>query len=792
MIHHHLKLAIRNIQRKGLFSVLNIVGLSVGLASFLVIGLYVFQESTFERGFSKADRTYRIYTKFLNASLMATSSVNLADELAKQPEVEEATSLMRVPNSQVLSVGDVVFQPNNYFEVDESFFHVFDFDLLYGNRETALNNPNSLILTEEEAQRLFGRTDVVGETVEIKDDQVLITGIIKASLYKSHLNFNGLWSKPESPYKLSAWSGVNAYTYAVLGQNVKPEQLQKRFDEINEDFIFPGFQSSMSFAADYTFQDWTKDSNIELFAQPITEIHLESELSRELETGGEKSTVLAFAIIAIFILIISCANFINLSTAKASDRAKEIGMKKVMGSSRLVLVTQLLVESLLITLFAGVLAFGFAELALKLVDYFFDGFISISLVQTPQVLFFLLLLLVLIGILSGLYPAIYLSSFKVTALLKGQKVKGFKGASSSNVFRNALVVIQFSLSAILIICAVFMSKQLKYISKIDLGFDEENVLVLPKASLLTSQFEAFRTEIERMAIVENTSSLSSLPGEENNGFKIEMETASGETVYTNEFYGDSEIFDVLGIELLYGRLFSDNVESNIKSVLINETAASLIGNGNVLGQTLDGDEVIGVVKDFHFQSLREQISPVIFKWRPRFTQLAIKMPINQENIERIEAKWQEFSNLPINHYFLEDNYDAIIDKEYKVGDAFSMFTAVAIFISCLGMFGLTVFAADQRSKEFGIRKVLGAQVADLIKLLMNNFLKLALLALLIAVPCSIWGINQWITDFAYRIEVSALIFIIGGLLVFAMVFLTVFHQSYKVAVKNPVDSLKSE
>ncbi len=772
---------------------LNIVGLSVGLASFLIIGLYVFQESTFERGFSKADRTYRVYTKFLNSSLTATSSVNLADELARQPEVEEATSLSRVPNSQALKVGDAVFEPNNYFEVGQSFFNVFDFDLLYGNRETALNSPNSLILAEVEAQRLFGRTDVVGETVEIKDIQVLITGIIKASLYKTHLNFNGLWSKPESPYKLSDWSGISAYTYAVLGLNVKPEQLDKRFDKINEDYIFPSFQTSFSVIKDYTYQDWkSSTSNVELFAQPITEIHLESELSGELAPGGEKSTVLAFAIIAIFILIISCANFINLSTAKASDRAKEIGMKKVMGSSRLVLVTQLLVESLVITLFAGVLAFGFAELALKLVNYFFGGFISISLIQTPQILFPLLLLLVLVGILSGLYPAIYLSSFKVTALLKGQKIKGFKGASSANVFRNALVVIQFSLSAILIICAVFMSKQLKYISKIDLGFEKENVLVLPKASLLTSQFEAFRTEVERLAIVEKTSSLSSLPGEENNGFKIEMETADGETVYANEFYGDSEIFDVLGIDLLYGRLFSDNVESNIKSVLINETAASLISNGNVLGQTLDGDEVIGVVKDFHFQSLREQISPVIFKWRPRFTQLAIKMPINQENVERIEAKWQEFSDLPSSHYFLEDNYKAIVDKEYRAGDAFSLFTALAIFISCLGMFGLTVFAADQRSKEFGIRKVLGAQVADLIKLLMNNFLKLALLALLIAVPCSIWGINQWITDFAYRIEVSALIFIIGGLLVFAMVFLTVFHQSYKVAVKNPVDSLKSE
>ena len=744
------------------------------------------------RGFPKADRTYRVYTKFLNASLMATSSVNLAKELARQPEVEDATSLSRVPNSQVLKVGSAVFESNNYFEVDRSFFKVFDFDFLYGNIATALKSPNSLVLTEAEAQRLFGTADVMGQTVTIKDTHILITGVIKNSLYKTHLNFSGLWLKGEKPYNLRDWSGINAYTYAVLGANVKPEQLQKRFDKIDEDYIFPGFQASMPFAEDYTFQDWVKDGTVKLFAQPITEIHLESDLSRELESGGNKSTVLAFAIIAVFIIIISCANFINLSTAKASDRAKELGMKKVMGSSRRVLVTQLLVESLVVTLFAGVLAFGFAELALKLGTIFFDGFLSISLIQTPQILFPLLLLLVMVGILSGLYPALYLSSFKVTSLLQGQKVKGFKGASYANVFRNALVVIQFSLSAILIICAVFMSKQLKYISKIDLGFDEENVLVLPKASLLASQFETFRTEVERLAFVENTSSLSTPPGEENSGFQIEKETAEGEIVYANEFYGDSEIFDVLGIELLYGRFFTDNTESNIGGILINETAASLMNSGNVLGQTLDGDEVIGVVKDFHFQSLREQIGPVIFKWRPRFTHLAIKMSLNQANIEKVEALWATFSDLPTNHYFLEDNYKAIVAKEYRAGNAFSLFTALAIFISCLGMFGLTVFAADQRAKEFGIRKVLGAKVADLIKLLMSNFMKLALLALLIAVPCSIWGINEWLTDFAYRIEVSALIFIIGALLVFAMVFLTVFHQSYKVAVKNPVDSLKTD
>jgi len=354
------------------------------------------------------------------------------------------------------------------------------------------------------------------------------------------------------------------------------------------------------------------------------------------------------------------------------------------------------------------------------------------------------------------------------------------------------VVVQFSLSTILIIGSISMFKQLRHIKEIDLGFNGEEVLVIPDAVKLGDKLEVFQTELSRLSFVDNSSGLLRLPGEEGSPIKVEMSTDSGDRFYVDQFIGDTQMLDVLGVELLYGQFFSDSLKASNTTIVINETMASYLDTDQVLGTNFDGYEVIGVVEDFHFGSLREQIGPLIFSQSSRSKALAIKMPINQTNIASIERLWQSMSGLPMKYYPLEDNYEAIVGKEYSTGQAFSLFTILAIFISCLGMYGLTAFAADQRAKEFGIRKVLGASMGDLVKTLTNSLSKLMLISFVLAVPLSYLAVNKWLSDFAYRIEMTSIIFLVGCFIVLVLITLTVFHQSYKVVVKNPVDSLKND
>ncbi|KYG71941.1 ABC transporter permease [Roseivirga echinicomitans] len=787
MIRHHLKLAIRNIQRKGFFSVLNIVGLSVGLASFLIIGLYVFQESTFERGFSKADRTYRVYTKFLNASLLATSSPNLSTVLNEQPEIEVATYVSKVFPKSGLNAKGKVFQMKDYLQTDPYFLKVFDYELLYGSPDLSFQNPGSLILTENEAIKLFGRADVVGEMVNIDSEDVFVTGVLKPTSSKTHLNFNALWVKDFKKTNPVLWASISVYTYAVLVQNVKAEQLDKRLDYIMKDHIFPGVLKALPIRNGYTFEEW-KDSGrvIRNYAQPISEIHLESTLGFDFPGRGDKKTVLTFFLVAIFILFISCVNFINLSTAKASDRSKEIGVKKVMGATRRILIIQLLFETLLITAFSGLLALGLAELSLALIKGMFPDFITISLVGSSLQLFPIISVVLIVGFISGIYPALYLSSFRVTSLLKGQKQKGNQ-MPTANWLRNTLVIVQFTLSSGLIIFSILVFQQLSFMKQIELGFDPENILVVENAGFLRQNSRLLKDELATLSFVEDYSSMFRIPGETLEMMSKSMEVGE-EEVYFDEFLGDAKQLSVLGLELESGEFFSERKPG----MVINETAAKLLGNSDALGKTFNGKTVIGIVKDFHYRPLREKIGPVMIQNYDEGGFLLIKMPLDQANIEAVASIWSKFSDLPIQYHFLEQNYESFLKNEQEIGKAFTLFTALAIFISCLGMYGLVLFAADQRSKEFGIRRVLGASILDIIKLLVNTFMKLAFVALVLAFPLSFWATREWLSDFAYRTSISPVNFLMGALFICVAVVITVYRQSYLSATKNPIETLKSE
>lgn len=792
MIRHLLKLAFRKLNRKRGLSFLNIAGLTLGMACSMVIGLYVIQETSYEKGFANSDRTYRINTNFLNSGLGASSSYNLLPILSEQPEFEVVTNLTKVNNLSV-NLGDKLYPLNGYFYADTAFHQVFDYDLLYGVAGSAFKNENSLILTTKEAERLFGRTDVVGETLIAKSQKLEVTAVLKPSFFKSHVQFNALWIKPRKPMSNGLWRGIGYYTYAVTHKGVKQQQIEERLAYVKKDFVFPGLSEALNLYKGYTYEQYIESGrDISLSSQPIKEIHLSADLTSEIVKGGDLKTIGTFALIAIFVLIISCANFINLTTAKASERTKELGIKKVLGTSRNALILQILAECIVLTLVAGIGSLALTELALSLMDVYFPNFITLSLFESPGILLVLTGCVVLLGVISGLYPAWYLSSFKITSLLKGQKVQGFSGGGFASTFRNSLVVIQFTLSTILIIGAIFIARQLNHMQQIDLGFDDDKVLVIKNAFSLKEQRDAFITEIERLPFVESTSTHISFPGMSEVLRDTGEELPNGGLIPLYRFEGSAGQFETLGIEMAYGRGFSEDFSTDENNVIINESAAAYFGDTTVIGSKISNQTVIGVVKDFHFQSLREPIRPVWFQLTDRPFSLAIRMSMTQENKLLVEEKWYEFLQKPIETYALSDNYREMLKEEGHLGRAFSLFTILAIFISCLGMYGLAVFTTDQRLRELSIRKVLGASVTNLISMLISNFLKLAMISLVLALPLSYLGVSKWLDDFAFRIDISSAIFIQGVFCLMIIVVVTVLHQSYRAAIRNPAETLKND
>ncbi len=792
MLKHSLIIALRNLRKGNSITILNIVGLTLGLACSMVIGLYVVQELSYEKGFSKSDRTYRVSTRFFG-SYNATSSQNLASVLSEQPEFEVATKLSKVFNGTVTLEGKS-FIANNYYAIDSSFNNVFDYELLYGVRGAAFKNENSLILTTEEAERLFGRHDVVGEFLLVNDVKSEVTGVLKPSFYKSHLEFRALQVRKTSPYDDFFWRVLGNHTYAVTYKNVNQEQVENRLDQIREDYLFPSLSKMVT---QNTLEEWLENptKGPDLSSQRIADIHLGPRKVRELAKGGNRNAVLAFAIIALFILVISCANFINLSTAKASERTKELGVKKVLGTSRRVLIIQILGESVLHTVFAGICALGLTELALTLMQSYFPDFITLSISQYPIMILVLIAAVVMVGVFAGMYPAWYLSSFKINALLKGQKIKGFSGANAAGWFRNILVLAQFTLSATLIIGAIFILRQIDHLQKMDLGFNDENVLVINNAFDLGERgadIPAFLNEIERLSFVENTATFFRIPGHQDGAVKTLQELSNGKELYFDHIDGSSDLIEMLGIKLLYGRLMSDSLESDQDAIIINEAAAAHFEGSNVIGSKVGDRVVIGVVEDFHFESLRTEVGPASIQISENRIKIGIRMPLTQANISEVSDKWHTFQSKPLDYGTLSENYGGLLNKERQIGAAFTLFTVLAIIISCLGLFGLAAFAADQRLKEFGIRKVLGASVVDIVSVFSYDFMRIIGIAFLISIPLSIWGVNQWLQGFSDRISLSVGVFILAGVLAIGIAFVTILFQSIKTGKLNPVDTIKNE
>lgn len=801
MFRNYLKISVRNLWKNKKLSSINIFGLATGIACSLLIFLFVRDEISYDRYHKDADNIYRVVKDFINDDGSripdATSTGPLAP--AMQREIPELLHVTRISTgfggTALISNGDKKITESNIWRVDSSFFDVFTFPFVKGDPKRALNNINSVILTESAAKRYFGKEDPVGKILRVDTAGMMVTGVVKDVPANSHFHFNFLMPFRQLPQsQLENWNNYNIYTYIKVREGTNPALLNKKIQGVYE-------RNQPERYSDF-------------YVQRLTDIHLTSHLKWEIEPNSDRLYVYVFTIIGIFILLIAAINYINLSTARSSLRAKEIGIRKVSGAKRKSLIWQFLLESVILCLIASFFALVIAQLLLPAVNNLTQK--ELTLTGDPLVFGYILLLILLIGFVAGLFPAFYLSSFKPVAVLKGLKIAE---AGSLNL-RKALVVVQFSISIALIIGALIIAQQMKFIQSAKLGFDKEQVVVVKNAgSLQQSERAAFLNELKQLPFVQNAASAGNYLGE---GFSTTRISKKGsdkqhQINFTSVSY---DYLDVMGLEMKEGRGFSPQfpadtmnngipggpLEQVIGSVVINETAVRDFGlESPVVGKQFqwarDGDtayyvNIIGVMKDFHFTSLKNEIKPFGFVIYPNWqNNFVVKLaPQNiPATLQKLENLWSLFSEERAFEYvFLDETFAKLYASEARFQKVFISLVVLGIIIACLGLFALATFAAERRIKEIGIRKVLGASVISLVALLSKDFLKLVFIALFIAVPLSWWAMNKWLDDFAYRIGIHWWVFVVAAIIALVIAFLTISSQAIRAAMMNPVKNLRTE
>lgn len=772
------------------------MGLAVGMACSLVIFLYVYGEWSHDRHVKDGEQIYRIGISFFNMGEFAVGSELIGEYLPREFEGVAAFTRFQNNPSEQLKIGDKIFN-EHVFRADSGFFSVFYREAKAGNLANALDKPNSIVLTESVAIKFFNDIDAIGKTISVGKERIPheVTAIVKDDARNSHLKANIWISYALDPNVKYAWSSASVYNYLRLHKNFSRSDLQRAIDQVIAKDVFP--------VADFghkKLEDYVADPNsIRLHITALRDIYMRSKVNFELVPGANETNMLIFSIVASFILILAAVNFINLSTARASRRAKEVGIRKTLGTSRTRLVMQFLFESVLICSIALVIALGLAELFTFTFFWITGQSLTVNLWLNPAAIAIVMLFALVIGILAGLYPAFYLTAFKPVKVLKGN----FAG-SRQGFFRNGLVAFQFVISICLIICTTIIVRQLNFMSTKDLGFEQENVVTINNMQLIKNPF-SFRDEVLNHPDVISASMHSGEPGSKHiisySMFKtVEMEQAQSMFSY----FGDENLAKVMGFRLVEGRWFDPKVASDSAAVILNETAVRELGlTGRAIGTQLNKElNVIGVVSDFHWESLRNNIGPVAFQYeneKPRrhypLSQLGIKVQASklQAVIEACRSKWKERApDEPMQFQFLDENFGALMVKEEVFGKAIGFFTVLAIFISCLGLFGLSAYTTEQRTKEIGIRKALGATVSNIILMLNKQFAMLVIVAAFIAVPMSYLAANQWLDQFAYKIDMEWWIYLVGGVLALVICSLTVGFHSLKASKTNPAETLKCE
>ena len=801
MFINYLKIALRNIRKQKFYSFINILGLTIGLASSILIGLYILDELSYDHFHVKGERIYRmnLHGKLGGQEIHTTSTCGpMAEALvAEIPEVAEATRLWPRGES-VFRFEDKAFSEEDVMAADSNFFDIFSFKFKEGNPKTALLEPNSIVLTESVAKKYFGESGGLDKTLEIgnKKTAYKVTGIMEDIPENSHIQFSALFSMVSFDFPNSGqWLANSFATYYVLNEGATASVVDEKFIPIVNRNVTSAFQQFLG----RTLKEFKADGGIyTYFSIPMYDIHLKSDLQDEQTPQGDMAYVMIMAIIGIFILLIASINFMNLSTAKSASRAKEVGLRKTLGSPRLHLIRQFLVESLVYVMVAAAMALVMVSLLIPAFNLLSGKTILIESLWNIYVLSGIAAMILIVGILAGSYPAFYLTSFKITEVLKGKLKAGMK----SGGVRSVLVTFQFWISIILIICTSIVYRQLKFVQTKNLGIAKEQVMVINNADRLGEDMNAYKNSItSHSSIVSASFSNNAIPGVNNT--TIFRAAGNEDDHIMATYFADHDHQQTLGFEILKGRFFSKDFASDSVAVVINEAAVRELGWTDPLNEKLisfDGNEpvsmdVIGVAKDFNFESLKSIVRPLVLVLTNQGNVMTIRFEgeATENVIKTTEKEWNKIAESePFEYSFLDNDFDALFRAEQRLGRVFTTFTVLAIFIACLGLFGLAAYSAEQRSKEIGVRKVMGASIWSISKSLSSEFTKLVGLAFLLAIYPAYYLMKVWLSDFANRVEINLVVFVIAGAGAFLIAVLTVSYQSLKAASANPVDALRSE
>ncbi len=807
MLKNYLKTAIRNLSRYKGFTLINIASLAIGITGCLVIALFVYDELQYDKFIKGGENVYRFYDR--RSDNVSTSNLASVPPMfatyAKQnySEVESTVRILMQSGKKLLEVGNVKAYEEKALITEGSFFDIFPLKLIKGEYKNVLDKPDAVILTEELAKKYFGSQEPVGKIIKIDKKDFLVKGVLAKIPEHFHLEINFLM--PVSSLKLpkermEKWTWQQFFTYIRLKPGTNVKQLETKFQaavkkETEAEMKKTGF-------------------NIIPFLQPLKNIHLQSaDFEYDNAKRGNETYVKGLSIIALFVLIIACFNFINLATARSFRRAKEIGVRKVVGADRKQLVLQFTGETILLSIVSMIIATIATLIILPSLNNFTGKAISFNLITHPSLAVLLIVAGIVIGILAGIYPALVLSGFQPIKALKGMKLTGDSGSHTSWL-RQGLVIIQFALSALLIVSTTIVYQQINYLHNKDLGFNKEQVVHFPLQGGVEKNIEGFKNELKRSPEIVSATAGYGLPADVFAGDEIIVPTKEGEkTMPANLFIADHDYITTLGLQIIAGRDFSKDLPTDIdEAFIINETGVKELGFGtpqNALGKPLNWNKwipdsanpvkkgrVIGVVQDFHYKSLHEKVSVSVLQiYPPIVYKMAVKLKTAdlKNTLAYINKTWNKYtSEYPLDYKFMDESFDEMYKAEDKLSRLLWIFTIMAIVVGCMGLFGLAAFSAEQRTKEISIRKVLGASVMNIVSMLSKNFLKPVLIASLIAFPIAWLAMNKWLEDFPYRVNISWWVFGIAAIASLVIALITVSFQSIKAATANPVKSLRTE
>ena len=799
MIKNYFKIAWRNLWKNKVFSTINIIGLAVGMAAFMIVMMFVSYERSFDNFQTK--NIYRLNEVQTVGDAGATQKVALSmfpmgQTLKNEfPQVMDFTRIHWMTKYQLTSATKKIFVPQIFY-VDSTFLRIFDFKMLSGDRKTALQKPNTAVITQETATKLFGDANPIGKTItHYGDDTVtfIVTGVMANVPKNSQLQYDGLFSF-SSVYKkwmFSNWGGNWLNTYLVLAPGTDPAAMEKKF---------PGYLTK------HLGKDGPK--YMKLFLLPLKDVHANSaDIGLDYinyQKFDKKSTNL-FAIIAIIVLVIACVNFINLSTAQSAERAKEVGIRKSIGAHRFQLATQFLGETILLSLLSLVFAIILVEIALPYINGLSERDISLPIFTSFSLIALLIGGTILIGIISGIYPAIYLSSFQAVKVLKGSIETG----KNKGMLRNILVVGQFTSAIFLMIATIFVLKQLRYMQSQDPGYSRDQIVTIPLDGVTTKKYQLLKDQLTQSSLIQGVTASQDILGShlDQTGVQFTHKNGPKTGLGTTLLVVDNNYLNLFKIKMAMGSNFSSDKAVNGRQYIINEALAKELLKSNdkskmasLIGDNFGFDSlgtIVGIAKDFNFNSLHAKIEPMFMfsqtQWGFRDVSVKINGGKTADALAFIKATWTKiYPDYPFEYQFLDDHFNEVYKADNQVSQIVGILAGLTILISCLGLFGLASYSAEKRVKEIGVRKVLGASVQNIVLLLANNFIKLVLIANLIAWPLAWYAIHKWLQDFAYRIDIQWWVFLLAGIAAILIAFFTVSFQSIKAAIANPVKSLRSE